>query len=65
MPEIEAKMKLNKVTKNGKLRYGEVDEDGNFLGLGAAKIGTVYLAPDFFDGEQPEFITLKQTAVVL
>ena len=65
MFEIEARMKLYKVTKNGKLRYAEVDEDGNNVGLGVAKIGTVYLAPDFFDGEKPEFIMLKQSATVL
>ena len=65
MPEIKAKAKLFKVTKGGKLRYGEIDDTGDFVGLGNAKVGTTYLSGDFFDGDKPEKIEITIKAEVV
>lgn len=53
---ISVRLVLEHKTK-GALRYREVDDAGQILAIGVAKIGTIYVRKSALNGAEPEQIT--------
>ena len=57
---LQANFALDRQT-TGAIKYAEIDEDGGFLDMRDAKIGTLYLRKTALEGKAPQRVTATIT----